>query len=549
MTLGYIGGQVGGMTYSDVMEKTGDHETAMAASKFHVVAEVIPETWPVMAILRKSKAGEGMIRMLEATIGEGVQEMLTEVLQSTYDMVELENMSLKDALRNIDWAQVGYAGMLGFAIGGGLATPGAIADSLAKKPKPDAAPDPAEPDGKPAGPLERAADVAADTGAATTEIDDDGTGLSEEEAIPDIKPEPDSDIAAQLEAVRDPELPKDSLFINNGTRIPEDMNLEGLEVIKGRRGTLITSNATKAKDFEEDDSSDSVASIMGYQQSSGQVGTGIAAGESASTLVVRNDEGNPIHQETVSEAEHTDAVVRLDEKYPGRVEIHDPIEFQKERNNRFELEEATRVVLDSEEVADEQPATEPVEEVEPEAKPLDWVPADEQKPSDEGATSSTVSEAEHTDAVVRLDEKYPGRVEIHDPIEFQKERNNRFELEEATRVVLDSEEVADEQPATEPVEEVEPEAKPLDWVPADEQKPSDEGATATITEKPEQPQTELPGDEDRDAETTAELKAIDDDYQSGVLLPRDLAEALEGVENLPAGMRSAIDQYMRAFIR
>ena len=55
----------------------------------------------------------------------------------------------------------------------------------------------------------------------------------------------------------------------------------------------------------------------------------------------------------------------------------------------------------------------------------------------------------------------------------------------------------------------------------------------------------MPGDEDRDAETTAELKAIDDDYQSGVLLPRDLAEALEGVENLPAGMRSAIDQYMR----
>ena len=134
LSLATIGGQVAGNTYADYMNRTGDHNKAMAAAKFHTMAEVIPETIPVMAILRKTKAGEGMKRMLEATFGEGAQEMLTSVLTQTYDAQELESMSLKDAINNIDWGDVAYEGAIGFFVGGTLATPGAIADTLAKKP-------------------------------------------------------------------------------------------------------------------------------------------------------------------------------------------------------------------------------------------------------------------------------------------------------------------------------------------------------------------------------------------------------------------------------
>lgn len=136
-TLGVIGGQVAGDTYAEYMDKTGDHNRAMAAAKFHTAAEVIPETIPVMAILRKTKAGEATKRMLEASFGEGAQEMLTSVLQQTYDAKDLEGMSLKEAILNIDWSQAAYEGAVGFFAGTALATPGAISDVRAARQKLD----------------------------------------------------------------------------------------------------------------------------------------------------------------------------------------------------------------------------------------------------------------------------------------------------------------------------------------------------------------------------------------------------------------------------
>lgn len=132
VTLGVMGMQVGGSTYADYLDKTGDHDKAMTAAKFHVAAEIVPETIPVMAILRKPVAGEGVSRMLEATIGEGAQEMLTSILQQTYDKTALENMTLKDAILNIDWSNAAYEGLIGVFVGGTLATPGAIADAITK---------------------------------------------------------------------------------------------------------------------------------------------------------------------------------------------------------------------------------------------------------------------------------------------------------------------------------------------------------------------------------------------------------------------------------
>ncbi len=130
--LGFMSMQVSGTTYSDYMDKTGDHNMAMGAAKFHALAEVIPETIPVTAILKPAVKGQALNRFIEATFGEGAQEMITEVLQGSYDRVQLENMSLSDALKNIDWADVWHAGLIGFGVGGVLSTPGTIADIMAK---------------------------------------------------------------------------------------------------------------------------------------------------------------------------------------------------------------------------------------------------------------------------------------------------------------------------------------------------------------------------------------------------------------------------------
>lgn len=137
MTFGIMGGQVAGNTYSDYMEKTNDHEKSMAAAKFHTVAELAPESIPVMAILRKTKAGEGLRRMLEATFGEAFQESFTSVLTQTYDNTELKDMSFVDAVRGINWSEVGHSAIVGFGAGGVLAAPGATADYIAGKRDPE----------------------------------------------------------------------------------------------------------------------------------------------------------------------------------------------------------------------------------------------------------------------------------------------------------------------------------------------------------------------------------------------------------------------------
>lgn len=135
-TFGIMGAQVAGNTYNRYMDETGDHDRSMAAVKFNVAAELIPETIPVLAFLRKTKAGAGLKRFLEGSVGEGAQEMLTEILQSSYDSVELENMSLKEAIQNIKWGQVGHAGLIGFGVGTTLVTPGVISDVMAKPGEP-----------------------------------------------------------------------------------------------------------------------------------------------------------------------------------------------------------------------------------------------------------------------------------------------------------------------------------------------------------------------------------------------------------------------------
>lgn len=216
VALGMIGGQVGGNAYSDYMEKTGDHDRAMAAAKFNVMAEVIPESIPVLAVLRKSGAGKAMSRFLEATLGEGAQEGLTEIMTSMYDDVELEAMTLKDAFKNIKWDEVGHAAMLGIGVGAGLSLPGTIADlnaSRQERNQPDQANQPPElfnPTHQAAGgqsvqPVTVRGQVQPDT-----YITQDGQVIRDANAVPIRDYSSSFDISATVESV------KESVFGNAG---------------------------------------------------------------------------------------------------------------------------------------------------------------------------------------------------------------------------------------------------------------------------------------------------------------------------------------------
>jgi len=143
VAMSLLSAQVAGNKYATTMEKTkGDHDKSMAAAKFSLLAEALPEALPVTAALRRAGAGQGFSRLIDTTLGEGGQEMLTEILESVYDANQLEGMTLKEAIANIDWNDVVHAGLVGFGVGTTIGAPGAIADVTAEKLAVDATADP-----------------------------------------------------------------------------------------------------------------------------------------------------------------------------------------------------------------------------------------------------------------------------------------------------------------------------------------------------------------------------------------------------------------------
>lgn len=126
---GIFAAQVAGDTYIDRLEKGVSQSDAMSAVKFNLLAEALPEQIPVMALLKK---GTPFIkRFINSSLGEGVQETVTAVLQDTYDKQTLEGMSLKDALLSLDPKSVLYQGAVGMGVGGALSVPASIADYAA----------------------------------------------------------------------------------------------------------------------------------------------------------------------------------------------------------------------------------------------------------------------------------------------------------------------------------------------------------------------------------------------------------------------------------
>ena len=125
-----MGTQVKGRSYAESRAQDLAPYEASARSNFNVFAEGLPEYIPALAILKR---GGALSKLGWGALGEGAQEMVTEVLHETYDKRELEGMSLKDAIADIDWGKVLYSGAVGVGAGGAMATGVAGAEAVGEE--------------------------------------------------------------------------------------------------------------------------------------------------------------------------------------------------------------------------------------------------------------------------------------------------------------------------------------------------------------------------------------------------------------------------------
>lgn len=116
-----IGTQVYGPKYAQSRAAGRSKGAATADALFYGLAEGIPEMIPLGILIKPG--GKFLSRTLAAAGAEGIQEMVTEVFQSGYDAGILdEDMTFGEAITSIEyWQGVGYAGLVGAAVGGGLA--------------------------------------------------------------------------------------------------------------------------------------------------------------------------------------------------------------------------------------------------------------------------------------------------------------------------------------------------------------------------------------------------------------------------------------------
>ncbi|WP_375188394.1 strawberry notch-like NTP hydrolase domain-containing protein, partial [Sphingobium yanoikuyae] len=110
------GAQVGGQQYGDSREDGRSSAAAAVDALFMGTAEAVGEKITLGMLMKPG--GKFLPRLLKQMVGEGVQEMGTQVLQTGYDMnVLTPDMTWKEAVD-----QVRDAGIVGALMGGGMAT-------------------------------------------------------------------------------------------------------------------------------------------------------------------------------------------------------------------------------------------------------------------------------------------------------------------------------------------------------------------------------------------------------------------------------------------
>lgn len=109
-------GQVAGQQYGDSREEGRATSAAAVDALFMGTAEAVGERITLGMLMKPG--GKFLPRLMKQMVGEGVQEMGTQVLQTGYDMGVLNpDMTWKEAVE-----QVRDAGIVGAMMGGGMAT-------------------------------------------------------------------------------------------------------------------------------------------------------------------------------------------------------------------------------------------------------------------------------------------------------------------------------------------------------------------------------------------------------------------------------------------
>ncbi len=126
-------------------------------------------------------------------------------------------------------------------------------------------------------------------------------------------PEPAGDIAAQARALRDPKHPKDAMFVANGTAHPKGLT-GGVQAIRRPEGTLLTTNADKAKQYRSArplrDSD--VGKMLGYSETKASA---VASGQPV-TVQARDKRGNVVAEQVASPAGHGAALKAVGAQVP-----------------------------------------------------------------------------------------------------------------------------------------------------------------------------------------------------------------------------------------
>jgi hypothetical protein len=405
--LGLMFGQVYGESYADAINKGREPELASMDATFNAVSEVLTEAGPLGAALKpgskflrrlvettgKEALGEVLNAVAQRAYDTGIVDEKTDIKEFMSIMMNDEALreyrdslvlgggagtvmttighpatvaqekaaaqQMKDIASNLAFDQINDSD-LNYMVENGARMADTYGDpELASAVEAFAAEQQLRAEGngqdvrsmagnKRKGPLARAVERGAASVAGDINTDDEtGLATGQVEIAPganeiETTREPLSDINAQLEAMNAQDVPKDSVFVANGTPMPGNIPKNAI-VVQGQSGTLITTNRDKAELFQADESDRTIADILGYTQSKNEMATAIAAGERARSLIVRDGQGNVIHQEAVTESRLDEAKTKLNQQYPGRVEIHNPEDVLQERANRVMQEDQAGV--------------------------------------------------------------------------------------------------------------------------------------------------------------------------------------------------------------
>lgn len=155
--------------------------------------------------------------------------------------------------------------------------------------------------------------------------------------LSETTPEPVTYIGAQIDALKDPDNPKDAVFIAKGTPVPDLKGVKDAETVKRPEGTLVTTNKTKADVFKDAHalSDDLMATILDYPQTKSEA---IASGHPV--VVQGKDDAGNVVAETLASPDGVPKAAQVIGSQAPHVEVTTPDLAQQERAEATEAASA-----------------------------------------------------------------------------------------------------------------------------------------------------------------------------------------------------------------